>query len=228
MNRLQTLLTKAIDRGEVPASESDKHLHRKIVSGCWDQSLIISLQLEHQKANPPSFPELLLLLRTEEDRRSAKIDFMKKHLGSTKGAAHVHSVFSMPLFEHETPPATAEKHETSMKLENQAAELRKQVAKLMQLGKEEQKYEQVQHRPAQSETHTKSESLVAYASQRHPMTQTPPRPWFFFKCGGDGQIAAKFTFDPNPGLVRKKNAELKERRDKFWAHQATNNPSLNF
>ncbi|XP_077063831.1 uncharacterized protein LOC143715878 [Siphateles boraxobius] len=109
LSRLQTLLTKAVTRGGVSAVESGKYLLRQFCRGCWDQSLIIGLQLEHRKPNPPSFPELLLLLRTEEDRRAAKMDRMKKHLGSTKAAAHVHSVMSMPVFEPEAAPTTTKK-----------------------------------------------------------------------------------------------------------------------
>ncbi|CAL9701145.1 unnamed protein product [Knipowitschia caucasica] len=230
LGRLQTLLTKAVTRGGVAAAESDKYLLRQFCRGCWDQSLIIGLQLEHRKPNPPSFPELLLLLRTEEDRRAAKMDRMKKHLGSTKAAAHVHSVMSMPVFEPEAAPTTTKKHETDSKLEKEVAELRKQVAKLIQQGNKGERHEEVQSRPAQSEPPAKTEILLAQASNRDSNLQspTPPKPWFCFKCGGDSHIAAKCTFEPNPGLVRKKNAELKEKRSKFWAKQAANKTSLNF
>lgn len=84
LNRLQGLLTKAISRGGVDAKDSNKHLLRQFCRGCWDQSLIVGLQLEHQKSSPPSFSELLLLLRTEEDRRSAKLERMRKHLAMQK------------------------------------------------------------------------------------------------------------------------------------------------
>ncbi|CAL9687243.1 unnamed protein product [Knipowitschia caucasica] len=137
---------------------------------------------------------------------------------------------SMPVFEPEAAPTTTKKHETDSKLEKEVAELRKQVAKLIQQGKKGERHEEVQSRPAQSEPPDKTEILLAQASNRDSNLQspTPPKPWFCFKCGGDSHIAAKCTFEPNPGLVRKKNAELKEKRSKFWAKQAANKTSLNF
>ncbi|KAI3355900.1 hypothetical protein L3Q82_004447 [Scortum barcoo] len=128
LNRLQTLLTKAISRGGILPAESDKYLLRQFCRGCWDQSLIIGLQLEHRKTSPPSFPELLLLLRTEEDRRATKMDRMKKHLGSTEAAAHVHTVLSLPVFDEEPIATTPKKPDASSKLKREVAELRKQVA----------------------------------------------------------------------------------------------------
>ncbi|KAJ8007900.1 hypothetical protein DPEC_G00098980 [Dallia pectoralis] len=230
LSRLQTLLTKAVTRGGVSAAESDKYLLRQFCRGCWDQSLIIGLQLEHRRPNPPTFPELLLLLRTEEDRRAAKMDRMKKHLGSTKAAAHVHSVINMPVFNPEAYPTTTKEHETDSRLEKEVAELRMQVAKLIQQGERGEGHKGVQSRLAQSGPPAKTESLLVQASNRdsNPQSPTPPKPWFCFKCGGDGHIVAKCTFEPNPGLVRKKNAELKEKRSNFWARQAATKPSLNF
>ncbi|CAL9697932.1 unnamed protein product [Knipowitschia caucasica] len=230
LNRLQTLITKAISRGGVSAAESDKYLLRQFCRGCWDQSLIIGLQLEHRKSNPPTFPELLLLLRTEEDKRAAKMDRMKKHLGSTRAAAHVQSVMSMPVFEHEPSPETTTKHDTNSKLEKEVAELKAQVARLLQQGTKEQRRDELQSRPIQSELPVQSESLLAQASNRDANHQPPrpPKAWFCFKCGVDGHIAAKCTFEPNPELVRKKNADLKEKRNAFWARQSTNQASLNF
>lgn len=95
--RLHSLLTRAISRGGALAGDFNSQLLRQFCRGCWDQIIIIGLQLESKKSNPPVFPELLLMLRTEEDRRSAKLDRMKKHLGTTKAAAHTHHIFNVPI-----------------------------------------------------------------------------------------------------------------------------------
>lgn len=229
LNRLQTLLTKAISRGGVLATESDKYLLRQFCRGCWDQSLIVSLQLEQRKGNPPSFSDLLLLLRTEEDRRAAKIDRMKKHLGSAKAATHMHSVLSLSEMESEPATTTTKKNDSS-KLEKEVAELRKQVEQLTHERRKEQKPERVQVSLTKSELPIQSENLLAHAVNRNTVgqTPTPPRPWFCFKCGADGHIAAKCSFEANPGLVRQKNAELRDKRDKFWAQHAAHRTSLNW
>ena len=230
LNRLQTLLTKAISRGGVSSVESDKYLLRQFCRGCWDQSLLIGLQLEHRKSNPPSFPDLLLLLRTEEDRRAAKIDRMKKHLGNTKAAAHVHSVLSMPSFNEEPAAAMPKRHESNTKLEKEVADLRKQVAQLLHKDRSEVKLEEAPSRTPKRELSLQSDNLAAYVRNSDPRSQTPvpPRPWFCFKCGEDNHIAANCTNEPNPDLVRKKNAELREKRDRFWAQQGARRASLNF
>ena len=228
LNRLQTLLTRAISRGGVEPADSEKYLLRQFCRGCWDQSLIIGLQLEHRKTSPPSFPELLLLLRTEEDRRSAKMDRMRKHLGSTKAAAHVHSVMSVPVFDEEPIATLPGKPGASSNIEREVAELRKQVAQLMHKERKELKYEGPPGNSARMETPLQSESLAAHVTG--PLvssTPTQPRPWFCFKCGKDGHIAVSCTDEPNPSLVRKKNAELREKRNRFWARQGIPHVPLN-
>lgn len=81
LQRLHVCLTKAMRRKGVSASEFDKQLLRQFIRGCWEDSLISDLQLGQRKENPPSFPELLLLLRTEEDKQAAKDSRMRQHQG---------------------------------------------------------------------------------------------------------------------------------------------------
>lgn len=85
---------------------------------------------KYKKSNPPSFPELLLLLKIEEDRRSAKLDRMKKYLGTTKAAAYAHSILDMATYESEPVPSSNTKQKEVYKLEKKVEELTKQVEKL--------------------------------------------------------------------------------------------------
>lgn len=84
LQRLQVALNLAVRRGGVPESEVNKHLLNQFCRGCWDNTLISELQLKQNKSSPSSFAELLLLLRTEEDREASKIQRMKQLLGTTK------------------------------------------------------------------------------------------------------------------------------------------------
>uniref|UniRef100_A0A9J8BES4 Paraneoplastic antigen Ma-like C-terminal domain-containing protein n=2 Tax=Cyprinus carpio TaxID=7962 RepID=A0A9J8BES4_CYPCA len=77
LQRLQTLLSTAVRRNGVKQSSADRQLLKQFQRGCWDHSLILTLQLEAKAKTPPDFAELLLLLRTEKDRRAAKLDRMQ-------------------------------------------------------------------------------------------------------------------------------------------------------
>lgn len=230
LNRLHVLLTKAISRGGVSASDSEKHLLRQFCRGCWDQALIVGLQLEHKRNNPPSFSELLLLLRTEEDRRSAKLDRMRKHLGNTKAASYAHSVFSMSADADEPAPVASKTPDSTQRLAKEVAELRKQVAALTKKETGNIKEPSSCTSPVQSGSGIKNDCLIASAANPQPTLKATsyPRPWFCFKCGQDGHIAAKCNDEPNPALVRKKNTELKARREKFQTKQGEFQQTLNW
>lgn len=78
------LMKHIMRRGGVFPSEFDQQLLKQFCRGCWENALIVGLQLEQRKKSPPSFAELLLLLRTDEDRQAVKINRMKQHLSNTK------------------------------------------------------------------------------------------------------------------------------------------------
>lgn len=216
LSRLHSLITRAISRGGASADNINSQLLRQFCRGCWDQSIIIGLQLEYKKGNPPPFPELLLMLRTEEDRRSAKLDRMKKHLGTTKATAYAHHIFNVPSYDCEPVPASTTKEDETSKLKKKVSELTKQVEKLFQDRKE-------------NEGAVKKDCLLVSSNNDRKPFRAPgmPRAWFCFKCGQDNHIAVHCSNEPNPTLVRNKNAELRERQDKFLAQQTTSPFPLN-
>ena len=108
LHRLQVVLNTAVKRGGVSFTDLNRHLLKQFCRGCWDNALISDLQLEQKKDNPPSFAELLLLLRVEEDKQVAKASRMKHHLGSVRptslalkshATSHVHSACSCAVVE---------------------------------------------------------------------------------------------------------------------------------
>lgn len=54
--------------------------------------MIADLQLEQKTSSPPSFADLVLLIRTEEDKQAAKDNRMRKHLGLHKQSSNVPQV----------------------------------------------------------------------------------------------------------------------------------------
>ncbi|XP_054872810.1 zinc finger CCHC domain-containing protein 12-like [Amphiprion ocellaris] len=121
LQRLQLALNLAVKRGGVAPQDIDKHLLKQFCRGCWDSTLLSSLQLEQKKGSPPSFSDLLLMLRTEEDRQAAKDARMKKHISSTKQRAHIHSQSTCGCAQLQEQP------ETRL---NAVEDLKKQIASL--------------------------------------------------------------------------------------------------
>lgn len=83
--RLHTVLNLVRKRDGIVSSDVNKQLLRQFCRECWDRSLITNLQLEQKKDNPPHFAELLLQLRTEEDKQASKATCMKQHLALKVG-----------------------------------------------------------------------------------------------------------------------------------------------
>lgn len=84
IQRLQALLSTAVRRGGVSEANANRQLYKQFVRGCWDQTLLLTLQQKLKGESAPDFSELLLELRTEEERRSLKVDRMQRHFGGFK------------------------------------------------------------------------------------------------------------------------------------------------
>lgn len=91
LNRLQVTLSAVVRRGGVAESERDRYLLKQFCRGCWQNELITDLQLEQKTKEKiiPSFSDLVLLIRTEEDKQAAKDRRMRQHLGLQKQSAPV-------------------------------------------------------------------------------------------------------------------------------------------
>ncbi|KAG7471732.1 zinc finger CCHC domain-containing 12-like, partial [Solea senegalensis] len=128
LQRLQVALNQAVKRGGVLNKDFDRHLLTQFCRGCWDNSLIIELQLKQRKHNPPSFAEFLLLLRTEEDRDAAKTIRMKQHLGSSRprAATNMQYAYTDSAGKGEIAALT----NITQQLAQQLADIQKQLANL--------------------------------------------------------------------------------------------------
>lgn len=113
-------------RGGVSSHDFVQQFLKQFCRGCWENALIVDLQLEQKKMNLPSFAELLLLLRTEEDKQATKMSRMKQHLGSAKPA---YSASKQRVMSHlQTAHATTDSdHNTEVETLTQIADFSAQL-----------------------------------------------------------------------------------------------------
>lgn len=222
LQRLYSALSYVIDKGGISPRDGDRQLLKQFCRGCWNSLLITSLQLEQLKSKPPSFAELLFLLRTEEDKQANKASIMKQHLGFTKSKAmsNVHDVDSMSYLGDISMPQEAGQTFLTMTkdIQKQIAELQVQVAKLStcSIQKPENRKTVVSTKQKQKAKNNQSDGQLKQIA-----AMVKPKPWYCFKCGEDGHIASTCSNIPNPALVQAKKTEL---REKQHAWEAKNGP----
>lgn len=207
LQRLQTTLSKVVKRGGLVAHDSDRQLLKQFCRGCWNNGLINSLHLEQKKIDPPPFSELLLLVRSEEDRQAAKSSRMKRHFEITKTKAQSNSL-SVEEYAPNIDAATPASFDTQ-KLEKQMAQLQAQIASL----KASLSSNQVSAKPSKK---TNAKSKTPFVEETpfptEPKLTKKPRPWCCFKCGEDGHIVPSCINEANPELAERKRKELNQKQ----------------
>lgn len=218
LQRLHVALQTTMRRGGVLGSEVDKHLLKQFCRGCWENSLILELQLEQKKHSPPSFSELMTLLRTEESKHASKSVRMKQHLGSVKQRAVMQSQTT-------TRDDVAQFNSVTAQLASQIAELQNQLASLtskQSKDKPNPKSNMVKSSNKQSTISPKGKTKVPDTSQT-----ARPKPGYCFRCGEDGHIVSSCSNDPNPALVSEKRNELVKRQREWDFRNGSTKPQLN-
>lgn len=208
LQRLQLTLNTVVKRGGIPAAETDRHLLKQFVRGCWDNAVITKLQLEQRRDNPPPFSELLLLLRTEEDRQQVKETLMKKHIGSGS---------SKPKVNIQSQSTCSCGHSSSTSSSDELKELKRQMQALQ---RQMSAFIATQQSPAQSK------SAPRQSSRPSPQPTSKPKPWYCFNCGEDGHLSSSCTNAANPTLVEQKK-KLLRKKQQAWNTKNTQTGQLN-
>ncbi|XP_026160653.1 paraneoplastic antigen Ma1 homolog [Mastacembelus armatus] len=206
LQRLQLTLNTVVKQGGIASVDLDKHLLKQFCRGCWDNTVINKLQLEQRRRNPPSFPEFLFLLRTEEDRQLTKDSLMKRHMTALKPRVNVHSQSACSCGHSEM--------RTINELKQQMQQLQSQMSAL--LSRKSQSSKPVPPPSRAAKPHS--------GSTFPPSGFSRPKPNYCFKCGEEGHISAGCNNPPNPALVVQKKKQLQQRRQ-VW--DSKNNKSLN-
>lgn len=222
LQRLQVTLRLVVKRGGITAGEMDKQLLKQLCRGCWDNTLLADLQLERKKNNPPPFAELLLMLRTEEDRQAAKVTRMRKHLGATKPrvVSHSQSVCAYGGAQDADEPSAVSQ------LKKQVAELQSQLATLTV-----KRQKNITFTPKGVAAKTPNEiSKLDHAKTNmlqpcNKKQNTRPKPGYCFHCGEDGHLALSCDEDANPALVAEKRHKLRVKQREWEAQNGSSNSS---
>ena len=232
LQRLQVMLNTTLRRGGVNATDLDSQLLKQFCRGCWDNTLISELKLEQKKHNPPTFAELLLLLRTEEDKRISKECRMKQYFGASrqKVSSHFQGAYGPCV---EGCNTSSQKHNEP---KSEIQDLKRQIADLQsQLSKITQKDNKTHTKKASSRpASTKSRAETARLQTAQPSNcdvnnnhNNKPRPWYCFRCGEDGHIKPQCEAEPNPSLVALKRKLLREKQLEWEMKNSSTSDHLN-
>lgn len=212
LQHLQIALNTVLKKKVIPDSDANRQLLKQFCRGCWNNNIIATLQLEQKKDNPPTFTQLLLLLRTEEDRIAAKDSRMKQHLGFAKAKAQSNAqvTFTSEADFDVNKPVDGSSL-TVNQLQKQIAGLQAQLAALTTSKREVSgKVKLTKEKKLKS---SENPTLKKQAPADTAGVSKRPKPWYCFRCGEDGHIASGCDNPPNPALVSVKRKELQKKRE---------------
>lgn len=219
LQRLQVALNQAVKRGGVAIKDFDRNLLTQFCRGCWDNSLIIELQLKQRKQNPPTFAEFLLLLRTEEDREAAKAVRMKQHLGTSRPRAAAHAQYAYD--DRAEKGEIAALTNVTQQLAQQLAEVQKQLATLTAAQSSSS------HSAAFKSTPNRKSGEGQRAGKPSKNPSSVPKPGYCYRCGEDGHIKTHCDNPPNSALVAAKKKQFAERQQRWQRSNPTSRHHLN-
>lgn len=175
-------------------------------------------EVREKKLSPPTFAELMTLLRTEESKHVSKNARMKQHLGGVKQRAVMQSQSATVDDMTQLNPVTTH-------LASQIAELQSQLAWLTS----KQSKDKPNPKLNAFKSSSKQNPVSSKGKPRVPdkLHSVRPKPGYCFRCGEDGHIANSCSNDPNPALVSEKRDELTKRQSEWDLRSGSPDAHLN-
>lgn len=213
--------------------DSDRQLLKQFCRGCWDGALITNIQLEQRIYVPPSFAELLLLLRTEEDKRANKVNRMQRHLGLTKQRVMSHMQAAHLSYTNDDDSEKEAENsflDVTNQIQKQIADLQLQIAKLSASGSGKHVKEKggsTKHKHKSQSTQSDNQYQSVVTADNNQLILARPKPWYCFNCGEDGHVASTCSSRTNPTLVQAKRAQLREKHREWDVQHNVTTVNLN-
>ena len=171
--RLNSLLIQVIQHDGLPSERGDASRLDQFLRGClYDDDLIINLQLRQRRNHPPSYVNMLLEIRGEEARRSER----ERRRGAEP--AKPSSSHKVVKVQQQTAASVSS---ADSRIQQELADLRKQIAELTTRPPPPQYQQRTQRRQPRSRSST-----------------------FCYKCGEDGHRVQECAQKANPSLVQQK------------------------
>ena len=201
---LHNALMELVGNGHMAVTEVSKELVNQFVEAFYDDSYSQKLNLSVDMSNPPTFGDLLLSIRTEEGRKRERKARLKmsnqqkekdKSGKKTASSAHEARISSMQSTIDELNRKKDELSVAMAMQEKKLAAMQKQMGNVQQFSSSSENSSQPASTPSGSQS-----------NGQQPADKSFPR--FCYRCGKTGKhVASTCKGDPNPELVKKKQAE---------------------
>lgn len=210
--RLHALLQEAVGRNGVAKQDADSQLLKQFLRGCWDDSLITTLQLKEPFNNPekgvPTFSESLFRIRAYEKESQLKEMRRQRHMGGNLTKVHTKAHLSQSEPECSSSVFIRQDAHSREQLEEQVRQLEAELQR---------------NKPAQNNPVCRSERegrKFPKGNTTTPVASVIPTESlrkvgkFCYNCGEDSHMLPQCTNLTNAVLVQKKLCERHGHRNK--------------
>lgn len=214
LRRLQTILQEVVESNGVAKQDADSQLFKQFRRGCWDDSLITTLQSKESfndhPTGTPTFSDLLFKIRTYEKESQLKEMRKKRHMGSVSSKVHTKTHLATDESEHlhchsHTVLDAHVREQLEERVKQLEAELRKRACvQNNQSPRNERPVPKLPQRPKGSN--------AASSTPIVPTENVTKVGNFCYNCGDESHMLPQCSNPTNAVLVQKKLCERHQAR----------------